>query len=115
MRDDIRALMELVKYEDEKQELLYVLHKKLFEPWPEDIINKLTSAEYQELCNLNNEKTREEQDALLYNPSCVSWDTAQETKQNLGGLLDKLRKVNLIVFLRPMLHKQIHHISMVSL
>ena len=93
----ILILQEEVKFEDEKQEVLYNEYRKLFEHRLKDLIRKLTQNEHNELIHLEQKKMKEESEVLISGSDKLSWKTAEETEQNLKSLLEKLKKVNRIV------------------
>jgi hypothetical protein len=93
----IALLQEELKFEDEKQEVLYSELHRLCNPWPGDLENDLTSEEKQKLLSLNKERQRKESEALARRPEFSTWNSAEETESNLRPLLIHLRKTNDIV------------------
>jgi hypothetical protein len=64
----IALLHEELKFEDEKQEVLYSELHRLCDPWPDSLEKNLTYEEKQELLNLNKERQRKESEALARRP-----------------------------------------------
>ena len=93
----ILILKEEIKFEDEKQEVLYSENWKLFGPWPKDKIEKLKEGECRELYRLKEKKMKEELEVSVLGPDYLSWNTAEETEKNLKALLEKLKRGNSIV------------------
>jgi hypothetical protein len=93
----IALLQEELKFEDEKQEVLYSVLHKLSDPWPDSLEKNLTYEEKQELLNLNKERQRKESEALARRPEFSTWNSAEETESNLRAVLNDLRKTNDIV------------------
>jgi hypothetical protein len=85
---------EELKYEDEKQEVLYSELHRLCDPWPDSLEKNLTFKENQELLNLNKERQRGESEALARRPEFSTCNSAEETQSNLRAVLSDLRKTN---------------------
>ena len=97
IRERIALPQEELKFEDEKQEVLYSELHRLCDPWPDSLENNLTFEEKQELLNLNKERQKGESEALARRPEFSTWNSAEETQSNLGAVLKDLRKTNDIV------------------
>jgi predicted nuclease with TOPRIM domain len=93
----IALLQEELKFEDEKQEVLYSELHRLCDPWPEGLEKNLTFEEKKELLNLNKERQKGESEALARRPEFLTWNSAEETQSNLRAVLNDLRKANDIV------------------
>ena len=93
----IALLQEELKFEDERQDVLYPEFQRLCDPWPDDLEKILTFEERQELLSLNEARQREESEALVRRPEFLTWNSAEETESNLHALLQNLRKTNDIV------------------
>jgi hypothetical protein len=93
----IALLQEELKFEDERQEVLYAEFHGLCDPWPDNLEKVLSSDERQELVTLNKARKREESEALARRPGFLTWKSGEETETNLGTLLRSLRETNNIV------------------
>ncbi len=90
-------LQEVLKFEDDRQEVLYQEFHRLCDPWPSDLEKNLTSEEKQELLMLNEERRRKESEAMARPPEFLTWNSAEETERNLHTLLQTLQNTNNIV------------------
>jgi hypothetical protein len=93
----IVILQEEVKFEGEKQEVLYIKYREFFEPRLKDLISRLTQNEHNELIQLEEKKMKEESEVFISSPEKLSWKSTEETEKNLKSLLDKLKRGNRIV------------------
>ncbi len=93
----IALLQEELKFEDERQEVLYAEFRRLCDLCPNDLDKIISSDERQELIALNKARERGESEALARRPEFLTWKSAEETESNLGALLCDLRRTNRIV------------------
>ena len=93
----IALLQEELKFEDERQDVLYPEFLRFYDPWPDELEKNLTSEERRELLSLNEARQREESEALVRRPEFLTWNSAEETESNLLALLQNLRMTNDIV------------------
>ena len=93
----IALLQEELKFEDERQEVLYSKFHRLEDAWPGDVEKNLTSEERLELLSLNEERQRKEFEALAVRREFLTWNSAEEAENNLRALLQDLRKPSDIV------------------
>lgn len=95
--DRIVILQEELKFEDERQEILYTELHRQCGPWPDDLEKILSSGGRQELITLCSARKREESKALTRRPESLTWMSAEETERNLGVMLCDLKRTNRIV------------------
>jgi len=97
MGERIALLQEELKFEDDRQEVLYQEFHRLCDPWPSDLEKNLTSEEKQELLTLNEERRKKESEAMARPPEFLTWNSVKETERNLNTLLQTLQNTNDII------------------
>lgn len=95
--EKIALLQEELKFEDERQEVLYAEFQRLCDLCSDDLDETISSDERQELITLTKARERGESKALARRPESLTWKSAEETESNLGALLSDLRRTNRIV------------------